>query len=450
MLKSRDIGISTNYIHVHNTFNDREVYDICQLEGSSRSGKSWAVSQFICSYLKTNRGKTITIGRDTLANLKLTTYETLKKVFEQFGMPLSVFNKSATSFYYNGNLVRFVGVVENVMKAHGLEQDILWLNECNNIPQFTMNQMVQRTSSLTLLDYNPSDLDSYLYDQSKLDNVAYKKSTFLDNPYVPEKQKKKILSYAHPDVADGDMYIRLGLSLKEWALFKRKNLENNTANAFEWKVYGLGERAIGEDNIFPRFKIVDNIPTPPKKSMTRYGGDFGSGKAPTAFVECTLIGNDVYLREILYESGLSDYETCVRLQDYKKEISYWDSAQKLSIRQFRAGYTNEDPSKPKYTLRAYPAKKGAGSVWFGIKILQGLNIHIHKDSENLIKEFKGYKWDKDQRGNYKVDSKKHQVPIKENDHGIDAARYCVTQMKVNPNEVLEGNELSKQEQEWLD
>ena len=79
--------------------------------------------------------------------------------------------------------------------------------------------MAQRTEELVLVDYNPSEYESWLYQNAKLDTVNFKKSTLLDNPFAPEKQVKKILSYAHPDVEDGSIYEQPDLSSAFHLLF---------------------------------------------------------------------------------------------------------------------------------------------------------------------------------------------------------------------------------------
>ena len=72
------------------------------LEGASRTGKTYDAEIFICQYIDKYNDKVIVIARDTLASLKDTTYETLKKVWKAFNYSMKVFNKSATDIPMNG------------------------------------------------------------------------------------------------------------------------------------------------------------------------------------------------------------------------------------------------------------------------------------------------------------------------------------------------------------
>ena len=64
-------------------------------------------------------------------------------------------------------------------------------------------------------------------------------------------------------------------------------------------------------------------------------------------------------------------------------------------------------------------KKTPNSVKAGIDFVKRFTIHVHEDSYNLIREFKGYKWREDRQGNV-LDE-----PVKINDHLMDALRYAV-------------------------
>jgi len=71
----------------------------------------------------------------------------------------------------------------------------------------------------------------------------------------------------------------------------------------------------------------------------------------------------------------------------------------------------------------YPADK---SVKDGIDYVKRKKKHIHRESHNLIKELKFYKWKTDRNGNIEDE------PVKFNDHGCDALRYgCYTDYKMN-------------------
>ena len=89
----------------------------------------------------------------------------------------------------------------------------------------------------------------------------------------------------------------------------------------------------------------------------------------------------------------------------KNVIVYADSAEPKSISEIS-----------RYGVRIKAVKKGADSINYGIQVMQEHKYRVTKSSTNLIKELRGYCWDKDRTG--VVIAKAKGV-----DHAIDAVRY---------------------------
>jgi hypothetical protein len=68
---------------------------------------------------------------------------------------------------------------------------------------------------------------------------------------------------------------------------------------------------------------------------------------------------------------------------------------------------------------AKPANK---DVKNGILFLKSRKLHIQSGSANLLKEIKSYK--------FVGKENKDLVPLKTNDHGMDAIRYATTALRV--------------------
>ena len=100
--------------------------------------------------------------------------------------------------------------------------------------------------------------------------------------------------------------------------------------------------------------------------------------------------------------------------DECNEISVWDKAEEKSIHELRELDVSADWSE-----------KGSGSISFGIQKMHQFNIFIHRDSENLIREFERYRWAKDRSGNYKRNTFGKRIPVDKDNHGIDAVRYVI-------------------------
>jgi len=195
--------IQRNFIEAKNGLNKEAktgIVDVDRikgigLEGATRSGKSWDASVFVCHYVTSYSGKQINICRDHLTTLKKTTYRTLRKVWDDFNLPLSYFNKSATEIHHNGNIITFIGINDDIMSAHGLESDLLWINETLATDKETRDQLEQRTKEFFIYDYNPNAVYNSLYDLEKRNDYRLHKTTIFDNKYAPLNSVQKVLSF---------------------------------------------------------------------------------------------------------------------------------------------------------------------------------------------------------------------------------------------------------------
>ena len=159
--------------------------------------------------------------------------------------------------------------------------------------------------------------------------------------------------------------------------------------------------------IFPHYTIVDDLPSTYKK---RYWGlDFG-WKDETALVECRQSGNDIYIKEHIYESELNynDLAETIHTELYNIR-GVADSASPRSINDLQ-----------RKGVRVSPSKKGRDSIIQGIQHVRTHNLFITRDSENLLKELRTYKFEKDKDGN------ETNKPIDYMNHLCDSMRYAIT------------------------
>ena len=103
------------------------------------------------------------------------------------------------------------------------------------------------------------------------------------------------------------------------------------------------------------------------------------------------------------------------------------TAEELQRRGYTDGYILCDPAEPKSVadyraigLPAKPARKGAGSVDYGMKWLQGRTIVIDPArTPEAWREFSSYEFERDREGNFVSG-----YPDRDN-HTIDAVRYAL-------------------------
>lgn len=371
------------------------------LEGGSRSGKTVDICQFIIWYAINNTGKTITVGRDTLVTLKSTLLIDFKKALIWWCRPEKV--KYDCTLEINGNLIRFVGVNDDIMKAHGLTQDVFWLNEAMNISKDTIDQLEQRTSDFFMLDYNPSAKQHHIYNMEKRPDCKIHKTTVLNNKFAPKKARAKILSYNPWNNED--------LHLKEDERRpNEENTKNKTADVFKWKVYGLGERAVQEGLVYPEWSTYEDEPE--GFDWVNVGLDFGFTNDPTACVQIKKVENNLYFKQLIYETGLVNQDIKDRLEGKISKDAYLvcDSAQPQSIAELVM-----------LDLTAIRCTKGAGSILSGINTVKGHNLFVHKDSKDIINELEAYKYKKDNSTGIMLNN-----PQDKDNHAMDAIRYGVT------------------------
>lgn len=162
---------------------------------------------------------------------------------------------------------------------------------------------------------------------------------------------------------------------------------------------------VAEGAIFKTVYEVDDFPSWCDK--VGIGLDFGYSNDPSAAVLCGVVGNDLYQKQLFYKPGMRSKDLIAELRDFNLPV-FCDSADPRLIDETYLGGVD---------IR--PVDKFPGSIVAGIDYMQGVNIHVTKDSYDLNDEYHNYVWDKDKNGNY------INVPIDKYNHGIDACRYYV-------------------------
>ena len=98
-----NIQVSKNFDILQTNYSDKRGVI---LEGGSRSGKTYAIIQFLTIYLLEHKGITITIGRETLTDIKDTILPDMFEIFQEFGVlsrPDYKRNKSEKHISFNDN-----------------------------------------------------------------------------------------------------------------------------------------------------------------------------------------------------------------------------------------------------------------------------------------------------------------------------------------------------------
>ena len=369
--------VKTNIVWKHLSNSDKRI--IIE-QGGTRSGKTYNILMWIIfNYCAKNKGKVITICRKTYPALRATAMRDFFEILKSNDLyDESLHNKSSSEFKFKGNTIEFISL-DKPTKIRGRKRDLLYINEANEITFEDWQQLIFRTTGRIIIDYNPSD------DKIKpRDDVDFFVTTYKNNPFLSED----IIS----------------------EIERLKDIDPNY-----WKVYGLGEVGASQSIIF---RVNDCVDIPETATFLSYGMDFGFTNDPTTLVEVWKQGDDLFLKELLFKTGLTnrDIDNHLRLLGVERKEIFADSAEPKSIEElYRMGWNIK------------PATKGQGSINIGIDMMKRYKIHITRDSLNMIKEFKNYKWAEDKNGVVQ------NTPVDMFNHTIDAVRYALYDKLARPN-----------------
>ena len=345
-------------------------------EGGSRSSKTYSLCQLMIIYCLQNNNKVVSVIRKTFPALRATVLRDFIEILKEIGLyKQEMHNKSEHIYTFaNGSMVEFFSV-DDEQKIRGRKRDIAWCNEANELYFDDFTQLNMRTEDKLIFDYNPSDSASWLYELPADESIKIK-STYKDNPFLPESIKAQIEDLKRTDEA-------------------------------LYQIYALGEKAISKSNIYSQWSFVAHRPSKFVKYV--YGLDFGYNH-PTALMRVYYCDNDIYIEPVIYESYLTTTmlieklatlnieQTVTILADYSRP----EIIQEMNI----AGYDVQNANKV--------VKKGIDNLkTFGV---------FCQDDKAIRREYENYKWKK--IGDFITDE-----PVKLFDDAMDAIRYATTHIR---------------------
>ena len=378
---------------------------ILLLRGGSGSTKTYSVCQAIAVWLVTGNLLGVDERQKGLSNFSVVrkhnathdkaALRDFKNILLEYGlMKFVTENKTNKTFTYEDGdytrVVEFFGA-DDEQKVRGPRRDFLYCNEANELHfEKEFNQLNLRTRKKVIVDFNPDDPDNWLNQEIELKRAITKGdidievSTHWDNPFMSKQEHDEI-----------------------------ENLKN--IDRMLWQIYAKGEygRMVGQ--IFTNTESIRNG-IPHNAKLLAYGLDFGYSNHPSALVGVYKLNNDLYIDEIFYETGLTNTDIADKLDGMgfdKHDEVYADCAEPKSIEELkRRGYN------------IIPAKKGKDSINYGINLMKQQKIWVTEESQNILKEFRKYKWKEDMNGELM------NKPVDAFNHAIDAIRYvCMEKLE---------------------
>lgn len=369
--------------------------------GGSASGKSVFLAQR-CVINMMQGKRNYLIVRNVRNTLRHSCFNEIQKQISAFKLhDYFDINKSEMVITHkqNGRQILFSGLddaekIKSITPAKGVITDI-WVEEATETDRNDIKQLDKRLrgqSSVTkrlTLSFNPILRDHWIYSEyfsiwtddsnyAETDTVSILKTTYKDN-----------LHLMPDDIA---------------------NLENET-DKYYYDVYTLGNWGVLGSVIFRNWRTEDFSDIESTFDNFKHGIDWGFGSDPFAYIKCHYdkTRNRLYICDEICSVGLLNNESAEMVKPLiGRDQVICDSAEPKSIAEYRQNGIN-----------AIGAKKGQGSVEYGIKRLQEMDIIIHPKCQNAINEFIKYRWKEDRSGSVLP------IPIDRDNHLLDALRYSL-------------------------
>lgn len=346
------------------------------VQGGTSAGKTIGTLQVLIDKCqKDNKGDVTSVVSESFPHLKRGAMRDFLDIMKNHGyFKDSRWNKSDFIYTFETGAILEFFSADQPAKTRGPRRKRLFINEANNVPLETFEQLEVRTDEEIYIDYNPT-WEFWVHTEilNRRNDYDFIVLTYKDNEALSQ------------NIID--------------------SIEQRKDRPRWWRVYGLGELGEAEGRIYTDWQIIDEVPF-----EARYEGagiDFGYHPDPAAIIDAYYYNGGYILDEILYGTRLENSHLATALKNRPTALHIADSAEPKSISEIsRMG------------VNIVGTAKGADSVRYGVKAVQGLKISVTSRSLNLIKEYRNYFQAVDRRTNNAILGK-----YDGDCHALDAARY---------------------------
>ena len=353
--------------------------------GGARSSKTYSIAQVLIHRFFNNPGIKILICRKSLPALKRSNYRTMIEIVDSYGIKNKIEeNKTSMTWEFNGSLIQFVSV-DNEEKIKSTEWNIIWMEEANEFSFHEYITLLTRMSGRVV----PGVRNQMFISLNPMDEHCW--------------IKRKLLDQHFPDILEIHSSWKDNSYLDEDYIKIFETLEQQDPNYY--RIYALGEWGKLDNLIYNNWFQNDNYP---KTDQICFGLDFGYN-VPSCLMEVRWWKEQLWVRQRIYEARLTNQMLIKKLhqelteEEVRNCIIYADNAEPAYIEEISTAGFNCEPSNKEVS---------AGIDW-----CKAFTINVHPDSDDVMKEIRGYSWISDKDGH--VQDK----PIKFNDHAMDAFRY---------------------------
>ena len=346
------------------------------IAGGTSASKTISIIQILIHQAQTDTTPTLTsITSESVPHLKRGAMRDFLNIMQDHHYFKDAnWNRSDFTYTFEtGSKIEFFSL-DMPHKVRGPRRDRLFINEANNIPVETFEQLEVRTKREIWLDWNPTREFWFYTDYKDKPNVDFMILTYKDN----EALDKNIV----------------------------ESIESRRDNKSWWQVYGEGQLGEVEGKIYTNWKL--DVDLPHEARLERRGLDFGYAHDPACLVDIYYYNGGYIVDELLFRVGMKNRQIAdvILNQPDPNVLTVADSAEPKSIEEMQ-----------EYGVNIIGANKGPGSVSQGIQWVQSQQVSVTRRSKNIRDAYKNYMWKTDRDGNI----------LTEPDHymsdAMDAIRY---------------------------
>lgn len=328
------------------------------------------------------------------------TYPVLKqgamRDFENIMRDLGMWDKrywNATERKYkmgeHGSFIEFIAV-DQVGKAKTAKRDYMLINEADNIPWQIARTLMQRVKIKVIIEFNPTE-EFWAHEEilPQSDRVDFFRSNFT---HTLELERVHGIEIIPREIV-------------------RDLIAAKSSDPEYFKIYGLGVTGSKEGRIIKRINVVTEMPPLDACKWQAFGIDYGYTNDPTVVLEVRFSQGELWVDQVEHSVGVGTEKIGGYLERggaiRRRTPIYPDSAENWGNAELQAN-----------GWRIMDVDKRAGSVDYGIELINRYTVNITMQSKQVLKDFRNHK--------FKIDPKTGEytnVPERKFKHSVDAVRY---------------------------
>ena len=373
--------------------------------GGRGSSKSFSIATMIL-LLTYEKGHNVLFTRFTMTSASTSIIPEMTEKIEMLGLDNDfLVNKTDITNKRTGNKIYFRGLktgagnqTASLKSLNGITTWILdeaeEMTDQKLFDKIDLSVRAKDAQNRVIMVLNPTTKAHWLYDR-------FFESRGL---YGGDNLTREDTTYIHTTYLDNEKH------LDKSFIANIERMRDERPEDYRLQILG-GWRAVAEGVVFSNWELKK---FEDKGDYYGVGMDFGFSNDETT---ATLINinkktKEIYLKELVYETGLTTSQIAIRLKNYKDLLTIGDSAEPRLLHEL----------KHSHGMNIRPSIKGAGSINLGIALMQEYKLLIDPSSKNLIKELNNY-----------IFKEGKDVPIDAFNHSIDGCRYFISYHLSTPN-----------------